>query len=197
MRPTYMRGGWRKGTCFQEWRPVISPGKCRGQPGGGVSPGAAPAFSIVPHTTLHTRPRRPQSSIYCLDLAATELNSTSSALLQKGGCFACAPFFPQGGHLASSPSSGVLSRGTQLLSFPRRGLPRPCHLNELYSDCSKHQCPDPISQRKIWSPRPSGQECERRAYPPCLQEPFGFRWECHAIQKGIYPHRAGFELALH
>lgn len=52
-------------------------------------------------------------------------------------------------------------------------------------------------QRRIWSPRPSGHECERRAHLSCFQEPFEFRWECHAIQKGICPHRAGFELALH
>lgn len=53
--------------------------------------------SSGPHTQqpAHTQPRRPQSSIYCPDLVAAELNSTSSALLQKGGCFACVPFFPQ------------------------------------------------------------------------------------------------------
>lgn len=100
MRPTYMSNGWRKGTCFQEWGLVITPGKCGGQPGGGGSTGAVSTLSIVfrdPHTQpCTTQPRRPQSSIYRPDLAAGKLNSTSSALLQKGGCFACAPLFPQG-----------------------------------------------------------------------------------------------------
>lgn len=95
-----MSGGWRKGTCFQEWGPVVTAGKWGGQPGGGGSTGADPALSIVfrdPHIQpCTTQPRRPQSSIYCPDLATGKLNSTSSALLQKGGCFACAPLFPQG-----------------------------------------------------------------------------------------------------
>ena len=121
MKPTYMRSGWRKGACFQERGLVRNPGKRGGQPGGGGAAGAAPALSMVfrdaTQQPAHTRPRRPQSSICCPDLAAAELNSTSSALLQKGGCFACAPFFPQGWSSCRCPSSGVSSHTAALLSL--------------------------------------------------------------------------------
>lgn len=92
-----------------------------------------------PQTTVHTnrahaRPRRPQSSIYCPNLAASELNSTSSALLQEGGCLARAPLFPQRWSSRLLPLvQGPLMHSCPL-SFPCRGLPRPCHLNKLSSD---------------------------------------------------------------
>lgn len=56
-RPTYMQGGWRKGTCFQEGGLVTTRGKRGGQPGGGGATGAAPALSIVfrePHIPPRT-----------------------------------------------------------------------------------------------------------------------------------------------
>lgn len=135
MKPTYMRNGWRKGACFQERGPVRNPGKRGGQPGGGGAAGAAPALSMVfrdaPQQPAHTRPRRPQSSIYCPDLAAAELDSTSSALLQKGGCFACAPFSPQGWS-CPLPPSGVFSHNSRL-SFSVGVFPGPA-VSRNYSD---------------------------------------------------------------
>lgn len=83
--------------------------------------------------TAHTA-QAPQSSICCPNLVAAGLNSTSSALLQRGGCFACAPFFPP-----RCPSGPLLllfpgSSHAQLLSSPCRGLPGPSHRIKLYSD---------------------------------------------------------------
>lgn len=151
-----MRNGWRKGACFQERGPVRNPGKRGGQPGGGGAAGAAPALSMVfrdaTQQPAHTRPRRPQSSIYCPDLAAAELDSTSSALLQKGGCFASAPFSPQGWSCPLPVFRGLLSHSRS--SFSVGVFPGPA-VSRNYRLCSNH-CPDPISQKAITNPRPSG-----------------------------------------
>ena len=131
-----MRNGWRKGACFQERGLVRNPGKRGGQPGGGGAAGAAPGLSMVfrdaTRQPAHTRALRPQSAIYCPDLAAAELNSTSSALLQKGGCFACAPFFPQGWSSCPLPLfRGLLSHSRS--SFSVGVFPGPA-VSRNYSD---------------------------------------------------------------
>lgn len=141
----------------------------------------SPLYNLLAHTA-----QAPQSSICCPNLGASGLNSTSSALLQRRGCFACAPFFPQVSLGPAPPLSGVLSRTSALL--PWTGSPwAPPSQQTLQRLCSECQCPDSISRRKIWSPGPRGQECERTARAPCLQEPFGFTGD--AMPSGrVSPH---------
>ena len=52
--------------------------------------------SRTPHNNLHHKAQAPTELYLWPDLVVTKLNSIRSALLQKGGCFACAPLFPQG-----------------------------------------------------------------------------------------------------
>lgn len=94
----------------------------------------SPLSSGSPTYHLAHTAQAPQSSICCPNLAAAGLNSTSSALLQRWGCFACAPFFPP-----RCPSGPLLllfpgSSHAQLLSAPCRGLPGPSHRIKLYSN---------------------------------------------------------------
>lgn len=183
MKPTYRRSGWRKGACFQEWGLVMSPGKRRGQPGGGGATGAAPVLSTVfrdpTQQPAHTEPRCPQSSIYCPDLTAAELNSTSSALLQRGGCFACAPFFPQGWSSCPLPLFwGLLPHSCS--PFLCRVLPRPCRLEKLYSDSALRVTALTPFHRKQSAAQASVSMMWKGSSPHLLK-PFGFTRGGHAI----------------
>lgn len=163
-----MHGG-RKGTCFQEWGPVLSPGGRRGQPGGEGAAGAAPALHIVFRDPLRHKAQAPAELYLRPDLMATKLNSISSALLQKGGCSAYAPLST--GHCAHSPSSGVLSPPVFLLGPVSSQTP----LEKL--DCGSALSVTALtpSPREIWSPRPSEHVCGRGAHSPHFQEPRGPR----------------------
>lgn len=67
----------------------------------------APWLSLFARTTrpVHTAPRRPQSPIYSPDLVHWEEHSTSSALLQKRGCWLMC-HSPDGAAILSAPLSG-------------------------------------------------------------------------------------------
>ena len=159
MKATYMRSGWRKGACFQERGLVRNPGTHGGQPGGGGAAAAALGLSMVfrdaTQQPAHTRARRPQSSIYCPDLAAAELNSTSSALLQKGGCFACAPFFPQGWSSRPLPLfRGLLSHSRS--SFSVGVFPGPA-VSRNYSDSALITVLTPFHRKQSATQDPVGR----------------------------------------
>lgn len=140
-----MHGG-RKGTCFQEWGPVLSPGGHGGQPGGEGAAGAAPTLRIVFRDPLQHKAQAPTELYLRPDLVATKLNSISSALLQKGGCSAYAPLST--GHHAHSSSSGVLSPPVFLLGPVSSQTPlEKLNCGSVLS-ITAHS-PDPESQRNL------------------------------------------------
>lgn len=124
------------------WRPA----------GGEGATDAVPALCIIfrdPPTITCTQ--APTELYLWPDLVATKLNSTRSALLQKGGWFACALLFPQRRPSCRLPSSGVFSRAV----LPLYVSSQTNSLEKLRWLCSEHHSPDPTSQGEIWSPKPS------------------------------------------
>lgn len=113
-----------------------------------------------PHTTLHNTAQAP-AELYLLPRSRnreTKFHQLST-FAERGLFCLCTTLSTGVVVLPAPPLPG--SSCSQLLSCPWRGRRRPCHLDKLYSNCSECQCPDPISQRKPWSPRRSGQDCER------------------------------------
>ena len=145
------KGGLLPGTgTSEESREAWQPAWRRG------AAAAAPALSMVFRNATqpaHTRPRRPQSSIYCPDLAAAELDSTSSALLQKGGCFACAPFSPQGWSCPLPVFRGLLSHSRS--SFSVGVFPGPA-VSRNYSDSALITVLTPFHRKQSATQDPVG-----------------------------------------
>lgn len=117
IRPTYMRGGWRKGTCFQEWGLVTTAGKRGGQPGGGGATGAAPALSIVfrdPHIQIAHTAQVP-AELYLLPQSrglAAKFHQLST-FAEKGVVLLVRHSFHRGVRVPAPPLPG--SSHTQLL----------------------------------------------------------------------------------
>lgn len=132
MGPTYMRGGRRKGTGFQEWGLVPSVRTFLGQSAGGNAPGAAPDLSIAfqdPHNSGTLSATHPQYAISCPNLAAASKIPSAQHFRRRGLFDLCATFH-KGGHSTRPPLPG----SSQQLSLPARGLPGSRHLKKLYSE---------------------------------------------------------------
>lgn len=175
-----MRGGWRK-TCLQEWGPEMCLGKHgdRGQLRGRGAVGAGPAFSILfrdPYTTCAHSPGTRRALSAAHDLTATHQNSTSSAICEKEVALLMRCSFHKGGHLACSPSSGVLAHICS--HFFLIGWSSSTALTRFHREKSEAQ----------------GQ-ASMNVSPTCLQAiwgPLGVR--CHP--EGASPHRAGLKPVL-
>lgn len=105
-----------------------------------------------PYTTSTHTAQAPQSFIYRLDLAARSEIPPAQHFCRKGVVLLMRHSFHRGGHLACSPPPEPSHTDAPLFLWGSpRALPSQQTLKHL---CSERQCPDSISWRKIWNPRP-------------------------------------------
>lgn len=191
-----MRGGWRKGICFQKWGQGLSPGKHRGQPGGGGATDAAPVLSVVfqdPHITTCTRIAQAPAELYLLPRSCgcgAKFHQLSTST--EGGCFLCTIL-----------STEVVLLPTPLFRGPRTHSCSPSLIGVFPGSPSRQTNNDSVLRvttltpfhRENLVPKAQWDECGRGAQSLCPPEPFGFPGGCHGSQKGISPHGAGLGLA--